>query len=82
VGVGSVIPMLNIALAARRRVALNLTYAQLGEQIGVSRQVVQRWEAGRAEPRSIDTLRRYAKALGVEVSDLVAEPDPERAASP
>jgi transcriptional regulator with XRE-family HTH domain len=74
--------MLNTTLARQRRQHLGLTLAQLGDQVGVTRQVVQRWETGVAEPRSIDTLRRYAKALGVEVSDLVAEPDPERAASP
>lgn len=74
--------MLNTTLARQRRADLGLTLAQVGDQVGVTRQVVQRWEAGNAEPRSLDTLRRYAKALGVELDDLVADPEPEAAASP
>ena len=77
--------MLNTDLAKRRRLELGLTLAQVGERVGVgiTKSHVQSWEVGRYEPRSIDTLRRYAKALEVDLNDLVtADPDGEVAATP
>lgn len=69
--------MLNITLAKRRRTELGLTLAQVGELVGVGRDVVHRWESGSREPRNAESLRKYAKALQVEPGELVAEPEPE-----
>lgn len=77
--------MLNTDLARKRRLELGLTLAQVGERVGVgiTKSHIQSWEVGRYEPRSIDTLRRYARALEVNLDDLVvADPDGEVAASP
>jgi transcriptional regulator with XRE-family HTH domain len=77
--------MLNTNLAKRRRLELGLTQAQLGERVGVgiTKAHIQSWEVGRYEPRSIDTLRRYARALEVNLDELVvADPDGEVANSP
>jgi len=68
---------MNITLAKRRRRELGLTFAQVGELVGVGRDVVQRWEAGSREPRNAESLRRYAAALQCEPGELVAEPEPE-----
>jgi transcriptional regulator with XRE-family HTH domain len=74
--------VLNTTLAKRRRVELGLTLAQVGELVGVGRDVVQRWETGTREPRNAESLRRYAAALQVEPGALVAAPEPEVAATP
>jgi 5-methylcytosine-specific restriction enzyme A len=72
---------LNHTLAKRRRLELGLTMAQVGQLCGVGIDVVSRWEAGLREPRNLESLRRYARALQVEVGALASEPDSEVAAS-
>jgi transcriptional regulator with XRE-family HTH domain len=74
--------VLNVTLAKRRRRELGLTLAQVGELCGVGKEVIQRWETGTREPRNAESLRRYAAALDVAPGDLVAEPEPEVAATP
>jgi transcriptional regulator with XRE-family HTH domain len=69
--------MLNITLAKRRRTELGLTLAQVGELVGVGRDVIHNWESGKREPRNTESLRRYARALQVEAGELVAEPENE-----
>ena len=73
--------MLNTTLAKRRRAELGLTLAQVGDLVGVSRQVIHKWEIGAVEPRNAASLRRYAAALQVEVGLLVAEPEAEGVAA-
>lgn len=72
--------MLNVTLAKRRRKELGLTLAQVGELVGVGRDVIHTWETGKREPRNVESLRRYARALGVDLNELGAEPEPEREA--
>jgi transcriptional regulator with XRE-family HTH domain len=68
--------VLNHTLAKRRRHELGLTMAQVGQLCGVGKDIVSRWEAGLREPRTLDSLRRYARALQLEVGDLASEPEP------
>ncbi len=69
--------MLNLPLARRRRKELGLTLAEVGQLVGVGRDVIQRWETGSREPRNLESLRRYARALQVEIGELAAAPEPE-----
>ncbi len=70
--------MLNLPLARRRRKELGLTLAEVGQLVGVGRDVIQRWETGSREPRNLESLRRYARALQVEIGELAAAPEPEQ----
>jgi transcriptional regulator with XRE-family HTH domain len=74
--------MLNWPFARRRREELGLTQERVAELCGVGQDVVSRWESGQREPRDLASVRRYAAALQVEVGELVAEPEPEVAATP
>jgi transcriptional regulator with XRE-family HTH domain len=74
--------VLNTTLAKRRRKDLGLTLKQVAVLCGVGEDVVSRWENGHREPRNAESLRRYATALQVEPGELVAEPEPEVAATP
>jgi transcriptional regulator with XRE-family HTH domain len=69
--------VLNTTLARRRRKELGLTMAQVAQMCGVGIDVISRWEGGQREPRSLDLLRRYARALEVDLGELTAEPEPE-----
>jgi transcriptional regulator with XRE-family HTH domain len=69
--------VLNTTLAKRRRKELGLTMAQVGQLVGVGVDIISRWESGQREPRNLESLRRYATALQVEVGDLAGEPDLE-----
>lgn len=69
--------MLNTTLARRRRKELGLTMAQVGQLVGVGTDIISRWESGQREPRNLESLRRYAAALQVDVGDLAGEPEPE-----
>ena len=60
----------------RARVAAGLTQAQVAERIGTTQSAIARLEsgAGRRQP-SLDTLRKYAQALGCRIElRLVKEP--------
>jgi len=70
--------VLNLPLARRRRKELGLTLAEVGQLVGVGRDVIQRWETGSREPRNLESLRRYARALQVEIGELAAAPEPEQ----
>lgn len=54
-----------IGQAARARVRAGKTQAQVAEDMGVSQPAVAKIEAGKV--KSLDTLRRYAKAIGCTV---------------
>ena len=62
------------------RQALGLTLAELGNALGVTRQYVQAWEAGRRNP-SRKYLRALAEVLGLQVTDLLPQPNHNRPAS-
>ncbi len=52
-----------------KRIDAGLSRDELAARLGVTRQVVSRWETGRSEPGP-DLLRRIARELGVEASSL------------
>ena len=52
------------------RQALGLTLAELGNALGVTRQYVQAWEAGRRNPGT-KHLAKLAEVLGLEIADLL-----------
>ena len=65
------------------RKAAGLTQEQLGEQLGVTRQAVSKWEPNQATPDAL-TIARLCTELGV-AADLVLlgkEPDGETASAP
>ena len=57
---------------AERRKALQLTQAELAEEIGVSPQAVSRWESGKNLP-DLDKLPDIAEALKVSVRRLLGD---------
>ena len=71
--------MIGPAIKAARQ-ALGLTLAELGNALGVTRQYVQAWEAGRRNP-SRKYLRALAEVLGLQVTDLLPQPNHNRPAS-
>ena len=52
------------------RQARGLTLAELGSALGVTRQYVQAWEAGRRNPGP-KHLAKLADVLGLDVRDLL-----------
>lgn len=56
-----------------------MTQEDLAEKTGLSVRTIQRIESGEVDPRSY-TLNQIAEALGVEITDLTKEnePDPEQ----
>lgn len=58
----------------RLRVAAGLSQAELAEAASITKSTVAAIEQGRANPR-LDTLEAIARALGVEVVDLLAAGD-------
>ena len=71
--------MIGPAIKAARQ-ALGLTLAELGSALGVTRQYVYAWEAGRRNP-SRKYLRALAEVLGLQVTDLLPQPNHNRPAS-
>jgi len=51
------------------------TQAELAARLGTTQSAIARWEAGGTEP-SLETLRRIARACGLELCASLAEPDP------
>lgn len=70
--------MLNIKLARRRRRWLDLTQEDIATRIGVQKQVVSYWENGVRVP-TLENAVAWAKALDLELADLLAEPEVEPA---
>jgi transcriptional regulator with XRE-family HTH domain len=54
----------------RLRERRGLTQAELASRIGVHRVTIATWETGRYRP-SIDLLPKLAKALGIQVTELL-----------
>jgi transcriptional regulator with XRE-family HTH domain len=54
------------------RIRRALTQEELAKRAGLSKQAVNRLEVDRAEPR-MSSLRKLAKALDVDPSELVGE---------
>lgn len=57
------------------RTAASLTQAELADKIGAHRNTIVNVETGRHAP-SLGTLAAIAVALGVQVGDLMEQPDP------
>ena len=55
---------------ARKRKELNLTQAQLAEQLGISSESVSKWERGRCMP-DYAIVNELRDALGITVSELL-----------
>jgi Zn-dependent peptidase ImmA (M78 family)/transcriptional regulator with XRE-family HTH domain len=58
------------ALIRKQREAVRMTVARLAERIGVSRNTVTNYEAGKTEPTAGD-LVRLSKALGCSINNLL-----------
>ena len=56
-----------------RRQELKLSQVYVGDRLGVSRQAVSKWEAGRSEPTA-SNLVDLAELLEISVSELVRTP--------
>jgi repressor LexA len=69
--------VLNHPLAKRRRAELGLSLRQVGELVGVGKDVIVKWERGVTEPRDMASLRKYAEVLQVDLGELAAEPESE-----
>lgn len=54
------------------RIRRALTQEELAQIAGLSKNAVNRLEVGKAEPR-MSTLRKLAKALNVDPSELIGE---------
>ena len=63
------------------REAAGLTQEQLAEQIGVKREAVARWEAGKREPGWSNVLA-LAEALGVDCTAFTQQPVERTSAGP
>ena len=59
------------ATIKRLREAKGLSQAVLGRRARITREYVNRLEAGRYDP-TVGTLQRIARALGVPVTELLA----------
>ena len=53
-----------------------LTQAQLADMLNISNKTISRWETGEGYPE-VTLLSPLAKALGVTVDEMLAEPEPE-----
>lgn len=62
----------NIQAAQALIERLNLAYADIARALDVNRQTVGHWFRGRGEP-SVRDLKRMAKVLGVDVSELISD---------
>jgi transcriptional regulator with XRE-family HTH domain len=51
---------------ASRRVSLKLTQADVAKRMGTTQSAISDLESGRAEP-AVDTLKRYAEAVGLRM---------------
>jgi transcriptional regulator with XRE-family HTH domain len=70
--------LLNFALARRRRRWLDLTQEEVARRMGVAKQAISYWENGVREP-TLENAVAWAKALDLDLADLLAEPEPEPA---
>ena len=59
-----------IAALRRVRESLNLSQTELGARMGISQATVSSFESGEADAK-LDTVRRYAHALGAQVRHSV-----------
>ena len=71
--------MIGLAIKAARQ-ARELTLAEVGSALGVTRQYVYAWEAGRRNPGP-KHLAKLAEVLGLQVTDLLPQPNHNRPAS-
>ena len=62
------------------RLARGLTQKAVGDALGINDRHVQAWEAGRRNP-SRKYLRALAEVLGLQVTDLLPQPNHNRPAS-
>lgn len=58
-------------LIRKQREAMQMTVAQLASRVGVSRNTITNYEAGKTEPSASD-LMRLSRALGCAINDLLS----------
>ena len=63
-----------IAMIRSKRIERGLSQADLGKLLNVSQATVSEFESGMTEPK-IQTIRRYAHALGLLVEHVVRDAD-------
>lgn len=56
-----------------RRKELGLTYEQVGDIVGVSKNTVRRWEIGGIANMRRDRIAKLAEALKIDALDLIGE---------
>ena len=66
----------NDSLIAQARMAKGLTQGQLADSLGISQQMIHKWESGKRIP-TIRSLKRVARVLGVDWTTLVKEEGPQ-----
>ncbi|MFT4282013.1 helix-turn-helix domain-containing protein [Microbacterium sp.] len=64
-------------IVRRRREALGMTQAELGQRSAVTRTYVSALENGHKNP-TLETQTRVAEALGIDLSELVREAEEKR----
>lgn len=67
--------MLSSHLVREARLRAGLTQAELAARLATTQSAIARWEAGGTQP-SLETLRRVARACGLELRAILADPDP------
>lgn len=72
--------MVNALVARQRRRLLELSQAEVARRIGVDRRTVIAWEAGEMQP-SLENAVAWAKAIDLDLADLVTEAAATEAAS-
>jgi transcriptional regulator with XRE-family HTH domain len=70
--------VVNARVARQRRRLLELSQAEVARRIGVDRRTVISWEAGEMQP-SFENAVAWAKAIDLDIAELVAEPAGEAA---
>ena len=56
-----------------RRKELHMTYEQVGDIVGVSKNTVRRWEIGGIANMRRDRIAKLAEALQIDALDLIGE---------
>jgi len=62
----------------QQRLALKLSYADVGERLGMDRANVRKYETGAMPTPRIDTVIRFADALELDITDFLEEDQHEQ----
>lgn len=59
------------ALVQRTREAAGLTKVELARRLGVDRNTIGRWEAGRNPPDQLDVVQKFADLFAMDLDDVL-----------